>query len=68
MCECIKKLNSLLEEKQIKASVITAIPLTGNMPEKVIIPLMKDIKAKTKLPTIVATYCPMCGEKYSEVS
>jgi hypothetical protein len=60
MCECITKLNSILNEKNLEVS--TVISLSGGI-TRIAIPLEKKGKAKD-IPIIAAAFCPICGQEY----
>ena len=65
MCNCIKITNDGLREKY-NSYVNTTISLTGG-PQMVVLATEKDDTTKRGKPiTLVATYCPFCGEKYPE--
>ena len=64
MCECVKKFNRELEVRNGRIVCATAVTKKLDVQEYVCIQAEKiDSKKKTKLPTLVASFCPFCGEK-----
>ena len=65
MCDCIEKLNELLKPRNTLINV--SFDLLGKMPMRTIISTVKyDDKNRMEERTIIATYCPFCGQKYEE--
>ena len=64
-CECVELLNEQLAEHN--AYVDTKLQMnmkTGEGRHIICIPLSKiDSKKRTRLPTLVCTFCPICGKK-----
>ncbi len=61
MCECISRINADLKERGINAAIITNIFGT---PHATISLYKVDDKKRGKLPILMASKCPFCGEKY----
>lgn len=61
MCECIEKLNKMLEEKKVR--VETMIYFDGS-PTRIPICTAKISTGKPSNVTLQPDYCPVCGEKY----
>jgi hypothetical protein len=62
MCECIDKVNGLLKDKGINATVSATLPLVSGIDSQVLVLL--DKKGVGKMPTLAASFCPFCGEMY----
>ncbi len=63
MCDCEKELNKVLAEKNGRLAVALQITETMDLRSRLCIATEKIDKTKRKpLPTVVANYCPFCGE------
>lgn len=65
MCDCIKETNESLKEVDSNSQLSLAMSIKVGIPDRVIISTYKIDRQKKKGPiTLVASYCPFCGEKY----
>lgn len=66
MCSCFTKANKLLSEHNTAIDMADTISMkTGNFERRMMVPTTRIDTRKRKGPMkVVATYCPMCGEKY----
>lgn len=63
MCNCITQLSGQL--KAYNTAIDVSINLSSNVPVKAIVKTYKDDESKRqKAMTLIASYCPFCGEKY----
>lgn len=63
-CACISDVSNMLRERN--AALVTT--MFAN-PERVVMSTYKiDSKKRGKTPSMIATYCPFCGERYGDVS
>jgi predicted Zn-ribbon and HTH transcriptional regulator len=67
MCDCIEKVNKLLEDKNTKLDIPIFLNFSGKMTaDRVRISTVKrDDKNKKKPVMIQPAYCPFCGVDYS---
>ena len=67
MCDCIEKVNKLLEDKNTKLDIPIFLNFSGKMTaDRVRISTVKrDDKNKKKPVMIQPVYCPFCGVDYS---
>lgn len=64
MCECRDKLNEKLKEANGRLANAFQITEGNNLRLRYVIQTEKLDKTKRKpVPTVVANYCPFCGEK-----
>lgn len=65
-CACIQTLDAVLSKEHPNVMVDAAVSIT--MGAVLTIPLTKKVGAPrgTKVPTMVANYCPLCGKKYNK--
>jgi hypothetical protein len=69
MCDCIHKTNQSDLAKKYHTRLCYTIPLEPGVVPKVIIGTETtfDAPKRTKAITLMASYCPFCGEKYLDV-
>jgi hypothetical protein len=64
MCNCVKRLNEALAPKNGRIVMAMQITENLNLLSRLCIATEKLDKSKRKpVPTLVANYCPFCGEK-----
>jgi hypothetical protein len=61
MCECIKRVDSDLAERDVNAAIETNI---FGAPMALVRLYKVDEKKRGKVPLLQASFCPFCGEKY----
>lgn len=70
MCDCLKQTNAVLHEQKPNHTISATMPWRKGDISKVIILAPRDIyapKGTARDPiSIIANYCPFCGEKYPE--
>jgi len=66
MCDCIKQACKLLASRHTE--VVITIPLVRGAVSRMLIATQKthDAPRRTKPVSLVATFCPVCGEKYAD--
>jgi hypothetical protein len=68
MCDCVEKMNELLKEKNGKIAQGFQYSKGGLTLLPTFVSTEKIESRKKAPPTVVANYCPFCGEKYPEAS
>lgn len=64
MCECIERMNGSLAQHNGRIAVAIQITPSMDLRSRLIVQTEKLDKSRRKpVPTVVATYCPFCGEK-----
>ena len=64
MCNCIETVNKDIAEK-FNSALRSTIPLTATGVARIILATEKaDPRKHGKAVTLVASFCPICGEKY----
>lgn len=65
MCDCIKKIDALIESKGWRLKVSIPFNLQTAEPEPVFIPIPVERVGKSKGPALnlIPKYCCFCGEK-----
>lgn len=69
MCNCVEKMDSMLAEHN--GRVARAVQITeslGLLARTVVKTEKVDITKRKAIPTLMATYCPFCGEREVPVS
>lgn len=69
MCECVSKVNDLLEEKGVDAEVSQAFALDGTCSRTMVQLARRSDPTKPpkrSTPNLYASHCPFCGEPYAE--
>lgn len=67
-CKCLESVNEQLKPRGVEIG--TAIHLSGNRGEVVLlVSVVKrpDAPKRTRIPAMVATYCPFCGVKWFDL-
>lgn len=63
MCDCISLVNEQLKKHNTLLNVTFPFSMTGDM--RVVLSTVKyDDKKRGRPKTMIASYCPICGEKY----
>lgn len=66
MCDCIRTTNESLRAKY-NTELVTTISFVEGQPSRVAVGTEKaDSSIRGKPITLVATFCPFCGEKYTK--
>ena len=60
MCDCIKEMNDLLKDR----NGVLVTTLFGTSKCCLWVDREKTGRGTKKPPAVIASYCPMCGEKY----
>lgn len=71
MCECVSEMNERLKDHNGRVSIAILMPAAGhnNLRARVLVQTEKLDRAKRKkLPSVIATYCPFCGEKATDAA
>lgn len=64
MCECIEKMNVKLAEHNGRVARAVQITATLDLVTRTVVQTEKVDESKRKrIPTVVATFCPFCGER-----
>lgn len=67
-CNCVEQVNLELEKYNacLRTKLIADFK-TREMDRRIVLPLSKrDSTKKSKLPTVLCTYCPICGIKLED--
>jgi hypothetical protein len=69
-CNCFTKVNALLREHNTAIDLTDTINMkSGNFERRMTVPTARIDTKKRKGPMrVFATFCPMCGVKYSQAS
>ena len=64
MCDCIKKANKALAERDTAIDTVTALTPAGKFRERLCVPTRSTKTGKRKTPAlkVFAAFCPLCGE------
>lgn len=65
MCDCIAKLDEKLKNHNGKIALAILLPAEGSnqLRSRVLVQTEKlDSAKRKKVPTVMASYCPFCGE------
>jgi len=70
-CNCVEQVNKQLEDSNAKVSQYLQVNFTTGESSMTnpMVALEKKItssRTRTKLPSLVCTYCPFCGKKYPD--
>lgn len=69
MCDCGNELNKALGQKNGRLAVALQVTSSMGLRSRLCIATEKIDKTKRKpVPTVVANYCPFCGEKLADDS
>jgi hypothetical protein len=68
MCDCAKKMNDKLAEDNARLAFGFYLSDSGMKLTPPMISVEKiDPKKRGKVPSIIANYCPFCGNRYEQV-
>ena len=69
MCDCIKKMNEALK-RDFEGAALGLIIFWDGTPARIAIETVagdkQPGKRKPKAPNLLASFCPLCGEKYPD--
>lgn len=64
MCNCIDEANKGLAEKNVQLDL--AFNVRGDVRPQIVVEKI-DRKVRGKVPMLLPSFCPFCGEKYPEL-
>lgn len=67
MCNCIQELDKQLDDPERNTALDTALNFSNPLMPAVMMKIAvvkRDTRRRTKPVNLLATYCPVCGEKY----
>lgn len=67
-CKCVQQLNEQLAERNVVIVQELMFDFKNgkaDMSPPLILVRKRDSDKRTKLPTLLASYCPFCGKKYA---
>lgn len=64
-CECYEQMNQALKEKGLRMPATVVLNKGRVERYKRAALLIERAKPRAKMPTVFATFCPMCGKAYS---
>lgn len=71
MCDCIAKLNEKLRPHNGKIALAILLPTEGSneLRSRVLVQTEKlDAAKRKKVPAVMASYCPFCGEHVADAA
>ena len=63
MCDCVKKVNTALAEKNGRLSMTYIVSDDNSLSRVMVVKTERTDGKRAAAPLVVASYCPFCGEK-----
>ena len=66
MCDCVKKVNTALAEKNGRLSMTYIVSDDNSLSRVMVVKTERTDGKRAAAPLVVASYCPFCGEKAND--